>query len=350
MVPAWLNDLKNTVYEDMGARTFVRKLQSWRTHVDNHMSQTTVDMLDRGFAKCPSDFAISTFDDPATMTTRIEECFTEILEGQPDFVRKTLAADPMEVGSTQTCVALDEQYEDLFSTLSKGVAIDARGRIREYETNVTSVVLRPDEHAPYGFTLVTMFPQVAPVASASLAHLASKPVCRPTDRDLTDEVKQTHFYRVSDPTRQAQLRLACAEFPECLASLRYAPGRDGQPPSVSASFRAQGNKRYLVYVDEFGTTLREKHRDTHGTWRNAPCELADPPAVKVDLSSARARRMLAHEAPDVEAYVSRMEAEMCGRQHQHEKTRHAGRRLPNPSLMGYDEAHNKNCEMCSGYD
>lgn len=336
MEPAWFSDLKNTIYEDMGSRTFVRKLQSWQTHVDKHVSQTTTDMLDRGFAKCPSAFAISSFDDPSTMTTRIEECFTEILEGQPDFIRKTLAADPMEVGSTQTCVAFDEQYEDLFPTRSRGVACDARGRIREYETNVVSVVLRPDDRAPYGFTLVTMFPQVAPVTGPSLAHLASEPVCRPCGRDLTDEVKQTAFYRMADPTRQAQLRLSCAEFPDCLSSLRYAPGSGGQPPSVSASFRTQNGKRYLVYVDEFGTTLREKRRDAQGALRNVACDLADPPAVRVDLSCARARRMLAHEAPEVAGYVSRMEAEVRGRQHQLEKTRHAGRRLPNPSLMGYE--------------
>lgn len=53
MVPAWLTDLKRRMYADMDARTFVSKLQSPQTHVDKHVGQSTVDMLDRGFAKCP---------------------------------------------------------------------------------------------------------------------------------------------------------------------------------------------------------------------------------------------------------------------------------------------------------
>lgn len=334
MVPVWLTDLKNRMYADMNARTFVNKLQSPQTHVDMHVNQSTVDMLDRGFAKCPRLFAISSFDNAATMTTRIEEAFTNVLEHQPDFVRKTLSVDPRTTKSTEISIAFDDGYDDLFPTRSKGVALDIRGRIREYETNVTSLVLHPDERSPYGFTLLTMFPRITPVDNNETQHLTVAAHTRETGRDLTEDIQRTVFYRMSDPTRQAQLRLACDDFPECLDSLRYIAGHDNEPSSVSAALRGPSGQRYLVYVDEFGTTLRQKRRNAEGRSQNVRCDLTRPPSTRVDLSQPDARMRLRRIAPEVEAYVSRMEAEIQNRQMQFEKTMPPRRRLPNKTLMG----------------
>lgn len=335
MVPAWLTDLKRRMYADMDARTFVSKLQSPQTHVDKHVGQSTVDMLDRGFAKCPHLFAVSSFDDPTTVTTRIEMAFTDVLEHQPDFIRKTLAADPRIVKSTQASAAFDNSYDDLFPVRSKGVALDMRGRIREYETNVTSLVLHPDDRSPYGFTLLTMFPRITPVDSGETQRLSTAARTRETRRNLTEDVRQTVFYRMSDSTRQAQLRLACDDFPECLESLRYVAGRDGEPPSVSAALHGPSGQHYLVYVDEFGTTLRQKQRDAEGRLHNVRCDLTRPPATRVDLSEPTARMRLRYVAPAVEAYVSRMEAEVQNRQLQFEKVMLPRRRQPNEALMGH---------------
>lgn len=342
MVPAWLTDLKERIYADMNARTFVSKLQSPQTHVNMHVSQSTVDMLDRGFAKCPHLFAISSFDDPTTITTRIEEAFTDVLEHQPDFIRKTLVADTRITKSTQASAAFGDSYNDLFPVRSKGVAIDTRGRIREYETNVTSIVLHPDERSPYGFTLLTMFPRITPVDSNERRCLSAAACTRETGRDLTEDVQKTVFYRMSDSTKQAQLRLACDDFPGCLDSLRYVAGRDSEPPSVSAALHGPSGQHYLVYVDEFSTTLRQKQRDAEGHLRNVRCDLARPPATRVDLSQPAARMRLRFIAPEVEAYVSRLEAEVQNRQPQFEKVALPGRRQPNEALMG--------CTGSSSYD
>ncbi len=114
MVPVWLTNLKNRMYAGMDARTFISKFQSPQTHVNMHVNQSAVDMLDRGFAKTPHLFAISSFDDSIAMTARIEEAFTDILEHQPE----TLSADPKIMKS----VAFDIGFDDLFPTRSKGVA------------------------------------------------------------------------------------------------------------------------------------------------------------------------------------------------------------------------------------
>ena len=338
MVPVWLTDLKDRMYADMNARTFVSKLQSPQTHVDIHINQSTVDMLDRGFAKCPHLFAISSFDDSITMTPRIEEAFTDVMEHQPDFIRKTLSADPRITKSTEVSVTFDSEYDDLFPTRSKGVAIDTRGRIREYETNVTSLVLHPDERSPYGFTLLTMFPRITPVDSNGAQRLTAAAHTQETRRDLTEDVQKTVFYRMSDQKRQAQLRLACDSFPECLDSLRYIAGHDNEPSSVSAALRGPSGQHYLVYVDEFGTTLRQKRRDAEGHLRNVRCDLATPPATRVDLSQPDARTRLRFIAPEVAAYVSRMEAEVQNRQMQFEKGMPPKRRLPNKTLMGHSDS------------
>lgn len=123
-----------------------------------YVNQSAIDMLGRGLREDPHLFAISSFDNSIAMTARIEEAFTDILEHQPE----TLSAAPKIMKS----VAFDIGYDDLFPIRSKGVATAAR-------------------------------------------------TCE-IRRDLIEDVKKTVFYHMSDSTRQAQLRLACDDFPKCL--------------------------------------------------------------------------------------------------------------------------------------
>ena len=268
----WFSALKEQIFEDMDAGCFWDKAldkdnpeESKRSHIERHIGKTTADLIQRGFADIAlnshaSDmFLSSTFTDAETLKVRLEDCLTTMLLCRPDEFCALAEAKP---GMRMSLLAaIDPRWNDKFDVMQPCLVMGYDHRLREEKTNVVRIVFRRAPQAPYGFHIVTAFPDSRVDDSRCLAQHKRNPVkciVKETGRDLTSDLKQTEHYQKSDTVRQAFLCAAAdMAMPRCIEKVKYSDGEGQYGPSVAVVFSAQSRSgKCVAYVSERKTTVR----------------------------------------------------------------------------------------------
>lgn len=268
----WFSALKEQIFEDMDNGCFWDKAldkdnpeESKRSHIERHIGKTTADLIQRGFADIAlnshtSDmFLSSTFSDAETLKVRLEDCLTTMLLCRPD--EFCALAEAKTNTRMSLLAATDPRWSDKFDVMQPCIVMGYDHRLREEETNVVRIVFRRAPQAPYGFHIVTAFPDSRVDDSRYLAQHKRNPVeciVKETGRDLTSDLKQTEYYRRSDTVRQAFLCAAAdVGMPRCVEKIKYSDGEGKYNPSVAVTFPAQsGSGKCVAYVSEQKTTVR----------------------------------------------------------------------------------------------
>lgn len=172
-----------------------------------------------------------------------------------------------------------------------------RGRddgIREMTSDVTTIVLRPDNRSKYGFRLVTAFPEM----SAESA--------RGTGRDLTDACRQTRAYRCGTETLRTYMMAATDEIPKDF-SIAYHPADRGFPDSLSVSFPSNNaGTEHCVYIDEISMNMRTYTYTPDGSRASVPCTVGERPCKRLDLTDEVNMAMFMDQYPDAARYIDKI--------------------------------------------
>ena len=316
-IPEYVNRLSRTIVKDIDDGTFWYNIIDGRTHVDSrHVGMTPENMLERIFRDNKPQ--VSAF----ACNRDMRECITEcVLADLPAICEKNRQAGRLPYShSIQLADDIYQAEGDAvnFKTRHRGIIRARDGGIREMTSDVTTVILRPDDNSKYGFRLVTAFPEM------------SAESVRETGRDLTDTCRRTRAYRYGTETLRAYMMAATDAIPKGFA-IAYHPADRGFPDSLSVSFpSSNAGTEHCVYIDEISMNMRTYTYAPDGQRTSTLCTVGGRPRKRLDLTDEANMAMFAAQYPDAARYIDKILNRIS---HEHELIRaERPRRMPNVSV------------------
>lgn len=321
-IPEYVNRLSRTIVKDIDDGTFWYNITDARTHVDSrHVGMTPTNMLERMFNDDKPQ--ISAFSCNHDMRECITEC---VLSDLPAICEKNRQTGRLPYShSVQLADDIYQAEGDAvdFKTRHRGIMRGRDGGIREMTSDVTTIVLRPDDRSKYGFRLVTAFPEM----SAESA--------RETGRDLTDACRQTRAYKDGTETLRTYMMAATDEIPKGF-SIAYHPADRGFPDSLSVSFPSNNaGTEHCVYIDEISMNMRTYAYAPDGKRTSVPCTVGERPCKRLDLTNEVNMAMFMDQYPDAARYIDKILNRIS---YEHKLIRaERPRRMPNVNVPAYSD-------------
>lgn len=292
-IPEYVNRLSRTIAEDVANGTFWDNVTDEHTHANSrHVGMTSKSMLERMFKDGKPQ--VSAFNRDRDMRECIVEC---VLSDLPAICKKNRQKGSRPYShSVQLADDIYQAEGDAvdFKTRHRGIIRGRDGGIREMTSDVTTIILRPDDKSKYGFRLITAFPEM----SAESAH--------ETGRDLTDICRQTEAYKTGTETCRTYMMAATDEIPKGF-SIAYHPADRGFPDSLSISFPSNNSgAEHCVYIDEISMNMRTYTYTSDNKRVSAPCTVGEKPCKRLDLTNEVNTAMFTEQYPDAARYIDKI--------------------------------------------
>ncbi len=316
--------LETRIREDIKRGTFWRRVLSTEegneSHVEKHIGKSAVELLDRGFTdpkvKRPDgSFSVSSFDGEEAAFAQIEECLFSMIDQDQDFFGVLLDSAPGKQMALRACLD-PNNHAGTFDAMQRSVVKDPQGHLQEVETNMVRIVFQRNAKMPYGFHIVTAFPDPGLQQDIPIAGRAgsSKLIVRQTRRDLAADVKKTPTFRKASPLERLCLGLAARSIPRAVRRVRFWPEAERRAESIEVSLLSPEGRDSCYSARLTGSasvTVEKKHlsRDAagHETLTTVSCDLDDLPRRRASLSNPTCRERLRCLNPDGMRYLELVE-------------------------------------------
>lgn len=318
--PNYVAENMRRICADINRGTFWDNICTPTTHTGRHINRTPGNMLDRMVREGKNQvFSFQNADD-------MHECVTEaILTDLATIYERVRKSDGEPF--THSVRLADEIYqaegdEVDFRTRNKGLERNiADGRIREISTDVTCVVLRKNDRMPYGFALVSAFPD----PNSETAY--------ETGRDLSAIAMETDAYKNGSYVMRAYLR-AATEPGTGPCAVGYIAEHEGFPEQIAVSFASNRKGiEHQVYMDEQSTILRSYRRERGEKKRAVPCTIGPKPCNKMNLNDPINEAYLYDMYPKEAEYIAHIQDLL---DEERLKMPRKERRLPSNHIQGTD--------------
>ncbi len=319
---AWVRNFKARIVADIKRGTFWKRVLSTEegneSHIEKHVGKSPVELLERGFTdpkviRPDGSFSVSSFDGREAAFARIKVSLLEMINQAPDFFGALVESKPGEKMALRICLDPDDQR---LTVMQRSIEKDSQGHLQEVETNMVCIVFRRNPKMPYGFHIVTAFPDAGRRRDVPMAGRAQgiKPIVRQTGRDLSPDVKKTPTFRKASPLERLCLGLAVKPIPQTVRRVRFWPETERRAESIEVSLLSPEGRDSCYSARLTGSapvTVEKKHlsRDAagHETLTTVPCDLNDPPSRRVSLSNPTCRERLRRLNPDGMRYLELVE-------------------------------------------
>ena len=183
------------ILDDYKNKTLFNKLKSEDNHAqERHVGLSDKEKLERVLK---DDLTVSSFETQKDY----EECLIESLITNEKIINDHFN-NPQIKNFDRIIVDTifdDELYQGEdpvdFQTNNKAIMLQKNGHVKEVTTNATRLILEKNDYSPYGINLITFYPDAK----------NNKAKIKPTNKDLSQTLKSTTYYKDSETLVKAGL-------------------------------------------------------------------------------------------------------------------------------------------------